>query len=70
MNKRNKFIIILKSLYIVSQEERSLFLEAILSVILSKQVCIYMCPIQSGFRDRTILLYSSKIVGARSSVVG
>jgi hypothetical protein len=25
-------------------------------------VCMYMCPIPNGFRDRAISLYSSKIV--------
>jgi hypothetical protein len=32
------------------------------SVILSKKVYVYMCPIPNGFQDRDILLYSSKIV--------
>jgi hypothetical protein len=45
----------------VSQEERSIFWEVIVSVILSKKVYMYMCPIPNGFRDRAILLYSSKI---------
>jgi hypothetical protein len=49
----------------VSQEERSIFWEVIVSVILSKKkkkTYIYMCPIPNGFWDRTISLYSSKIV--------
>jgi hypothetical protein len=32
------------------------------SVILSKNVYIYMCPIRNGFRDGAVSLYSSKIV--------
>jgi hypothetical protein len=43
-------------LYRVSQEERSVFWEVIVSVILK---CIYACVL---FRDRAISLYSSKIV--------
>jgi hypothetical protein len=46
----------------VSQEEMSIFWEVIVSVILSKKVCMYMCPIPNGFRDRTISLNSCKIV--------
>jgi hypothetical protein len=42
----------------VSQEKGSVFWEVIVSVILSKKLYMYMC----GFRDRDILLYSSKIV--------
>jgi hypothetical protein len=48
--------------YRVSQEEISIFLEVILSVILSKSVYIHMCPIPNGFRDRAVSLYSCKIV--------
>jgi hypothetical protein len=32
------------------------------SVILSKEVPMYMCPIPNGFQDRDISMYSSKIV--------
>jgi hypothetical protein len=46
----------------VSQEERSIFWEVIISVILSKKVYMYMCPTPNGFRDTDILLHSSKIV--------
>jgi hypothetical protein len=46
----------------VSQEEKSIFCEVILSAILSKKVYMYMCSIPNGFRDRAISLYSSKIV--------
>jgi predicted transport protein len=46
----------------VFQEKRSIFWEVIVSVILSKKVYIYMCPIQNGFRDRAISLYTSKTV--------
>jgi hypothetical protein len=44
----------------MSQEERSVFWEVILQVILSKKkVCMYMCPIPNGFQDIAISLYSS-----------
>jgi hypothetical protein len=46
----------------VSQEERSIFWEVIVSVILSKKLYVYMCPIPNVFRDGAISLYSSKIV--------
>jgi hypothetical protein len=48
--------------YTVSQEERSIFWEVIVSVILSRKMYMYMCPIPNGFRDGAISLYSSKIV--------
>jgi hypothetical protein len=50
---------IVEDVYSVSQEEISIFWEAIISVILSKKVYMYMCPIPNGFRDRVISLYSS-----------
>jgi hypothetical protein len=50
------------ALFSVSQEERSIFWEVIISVILSKKVYMYMHPIPNGFRDRAISLYSSKTV--------
>jgi hypothetical protein len=46
----------------MSQEERSVFLEVIVWVILKKKFYIYMRPIPNGFRDRAISLYSSKTV--------
>jgi hypothetical protein len=46
-------------LYRASQEERSIFWEVIVSAILSKEVCMYMCPIPNGFRDTAISLYST-----------
>jgi hypothetical protein len=46
----------------VSQEERSIFYEVIVSVILSKKLYMYMCPIPNRFLDGAISLYSSKIV--------
>jgi hypothetical protein len=46
----------------VSQEERSIFWEVIVSVILSKKLFMYMCPIPDGFQDRVISLYSSKLL--------
>jgi hypothetical protein len=47
-------------LYRVSQEERLIFWEVIVLVVLSKHMYMYKCPIPNGFRDRTIVLYSSK----------
>jgi hypothetical protein len=44
------------------QEESLVFWEGIISVILSKKVYVYMCPIPNCFRDRAISLYSSKFV--------
>jgi hypothetical protein len=41
-------------IYRVSQEERSIFWEVIVSVILSKKRYINTCPIPNGFRDRVI----------------
>jgi hypothetical protein len=47
-------------IYRVSQEERSIFWEVIVSVILSRKVYTYMCPVPNGFRDRaTSSVYSS-----------
>jgi hypothetical protein len=44
-------------IYRVPQEEMSVFWEVIVSVILSKEVYMYMCPTPNGFRDRAISLY-------------
>jgi hypothetical protein len=41
----------------VSQEERSIFWEVTVSVILRKEVYMYMCPIPNGFRNKSISLY-------------
>jgi hypothetical protein len=49
-------------IYRVSQEERSIYFKFIVSVILSKKLYTYMCPIPNSFRDRVISLYSSTIV--------
>jgi hypothetical protein len=46
----------------MSQEERSVFWEVIVSAILSKKLYMYMCPIPNGFRDRAIALCSCKII--------
>jgi hypothetical protein len=46
----------------MSQDERSIFWEVTVSVIVSTKVYMYMCPLPDGFRDRAISLYSSKIV--------
>ncbi|PNF37188.1 hypothetical protein B7P43_G00476 [Cryptotermes secundus] len=49
----------MKHVYIqMSQEQRSVFREVIVSLILSKEADKYMCPIPKGFRDRAISLYS------------
>jgi hypothetical protein len=42
-------------IYRVSQEERTMFWEVIVSVIQSKKLYMNMCPIPNGFRDRAIL---------------
>ena len=41
-------------IYKVSQEERSIFWEVTVSVILSKNVYMNMCPTPNGFRGRGI----------------
>jgi hypothetical protein len=46
----NYILIFYILMYRVSQEERSVFWEVILSVILSKKVYMYMWPISSGSR--------------------
>ena len=46
----------------MSQDERSIFWEVIVSVILNKNVYMNMCPVPNGFRDRAIWMYNSKIV--------
>jgi hypothetical protein len=46
----------------VSQEDRSILWEVTVSVILSKEVYMYMCPIPNGLLDKTISLYSYKII--------
>jgi hypothetical protein len=52
-------------LYRMSQEELSVCWEVIVSVILSRNVYTYMCPIPSGYQVRAISLCSSKIVDKR-----
>jgi hypothetical protein len=54
--------IIFKEIYRMSQEESSIFWEVIGSVILNKNVYMYMCPIPNGFGARVISLYGSKII--------
>jgi hypothetical protein len=43
-------------IYRMSQEERTIFWEVIVLVILSKKPYMNMCPIPNGFRDRAILV--------------
>jgi hypothetical protein len=49
-------------LYCVSQNERSILWEVIISVILSKKLYMYVCLLPNCFRDTAISLYSSKSV--------
>jgi hypothetical protein len=46
-------------LYRMSQEEKSVFWEVMVSDIMSNKVYMYMYPIPNGFRDRAISLYSA-----------
>jgi hypothetical protein len=55
-NKESHYITFI---YRLSQEERSICWEVTVSVILSKKVCTYMCPLPNGFRQRVISLYST-----------
>jgi hypothetical protein len=41
----------IRLLYRVSQEKNVMFWEVIVSVILSKELYVYMCPIPIAFRD-------------------
>jgi hypothetical protein len=50
------------NIYRLSQEERSIFRDVMVPVILSKKVYMYMCPVPNSFRDRAISLYSSNTV--------
>jgi hypothetical protein len=52
----------ISEVYRMSQEDRSVFWEVIVSVIPSRKVYMYMCPIPNSFRDRVVSLHSSKIV--------
>jgi hypothetical protein len=56
-------------LYRVPHEEMSIFWEVIVSVILSKKVYRYMCPIPNRFRDGAISLYSSNIVDKKETLL-
>jgi hypothetical protein len=49
-------------MYRASQEERSIFWEDTVSLTVSRKVYVYIYPIQNGFRDRAISLYSYKTV--------
>ena len=51
----------------VSQEERPIFWEVIVSVILSKTLYMNMRPIPNGFRDRAIWMYNRKIVAKKET---
>jgi hypothetical protein len=43
--------------YRVAQKKSSIFWEAIVSVILSKKLYMYMCPIPNGFQHGAVSLY-------------
>jgi hypothetical protein len=49
----------------VDRPSRPVFSVMIVSIILSRKVHMYMCPIPSGFRHRAISLYSSEIVNMK-----
>jgi hypothetical protein len=53
----------------MSQEERSIFWEVIISVIISKMAYTYMCPIPNGFQDGAISLYSTLYRKAKRHVL-
>jgi NurA-like 5'-3' nuclease len=55
-------------IYRMSQKERSIFWDVIISVILSKNLYMYTCLIPNRFRDKDISLYSSKIVDKKEIV--
>jgi hypothetical protein len=65
-------LILLKSqynlIYRMSQEDRPIFWEVMVSAILSKNVYMYMYLIPKSFRDRVISLYSSKIVDKKETL--
>jgi hypothetical protein len=46
----------------VSQEERPIFWEVIVSVILNKKLYVNMCPIPNGFRHRAIWVQTTKLL--------
>jgi len=56
-------------LYRVSQEEMSIFWDIIVSVILSKNLYMYTCPIPNGLRDIAISLCSVKLLIKRYYVL-
>jgi len=52
----------------VSQEEWSIFWEVIVSVILSKNVYVNVCPILNGFQGRANWMYNRKIVDKKEKL--
>jgi hypothetical protein len=60
--KLSLYLIIYLSTRPYTECPKKIFWEVIVSVILSKEVYMYMCPIPNGFRDTAISLYISKIV--------
>lgn len=46
-------------------KEKSIIWEVVVLDILSKQLCMYTCPIPNGLRNKAISLYICKIVDNR-----
>jgi hypothetical protein len=44
------------------QEERLIFWEVTITVIVNKKVYMHVCPVFNAFRDRAIPLYASAIL--------
>jgi hypothetical protein len=61
-DSRNYYPTELLQIYRVSQEERSIFWEVIVPVILNKKLYMNMCPIPNGFRDRAIWIQTAKLL--------
>jgi hypothetical protein len=57
------------SIYRMSQKERSIFWEVTVSVILSKKLYMYMCPIPNGFRDRAFHFKVPKLLIKRHYIL-
>jgi hypothetical protein len=56
------------AIYRMFQEERSVFWEVIVPVIIRKRLYMYMSPILNGFKDIAISLYSSLYTTGVSNV--
>jgi hypothetical protein len=60
-NVQNTIIVLIYHRHKLPKEERSIFWKDMLSVILSENLFMYMCPIPNGFRDTAVSLYSSSV---------